>query len=106
MVHCIKLQREAEGLERTPLAGELGQRIFESVSKEAWGAWRDHSKMLVNELRLDLTRNEHKKVWDTECEKFFFGEGSKLPEGFKAIEPAASKDPAPTEPSKESTPSS
>lgn len=95
MVQCIKLQREAEGLDRPPLPGELGQRLFEQVSKDGWQQWREHSKMLVNEYRLDLTRNEHKKVWDTECEKFFFGEGSKLPEQFKAVDPAAPASPAP-----------
>jgi Fe-S cluster biosynthesis and repair protein YggX len=99
MVQCIKLQREAEGLERPPLAGDLGKRIFDNVSKEAWLAWRDHSKMLVNEFRLDLTRAEHKKVWDTECEKFFFGEGSKLPEQFKPQDAAteAGADPKPAD---------
>jgi Fe-S cluster biosynthesis and repair protein YggX len=89
MVQCIKLKREAEGLDRPPLPGELGQRLFAEVSKEAWQAWREHSKMLVNEFRLDLTRNEHKKVWDTECEKFFFGEGSAVPEQFKPVEEGA-----------------
>lgn len=89
MVQCIKLQREAEGLDKAPLAGELGKRIFDGVSKEAWQSWREHSKMLVNEYRLDLTRKEHQKVWDAECEKFFFGEGSKLPEQFKPAEEGA-----------------
>lgn len=97
MVQCIKLQREAEGLDRAPLPGELGKQLFEQVSKEAWQSWREHSKMLVNEYRLDLTRNEHKKVWDAECEKFFFGEGSKLPEQFKPAEGGADAAP-PAEP--------
>jgi Fe-S cluster biosynthesis and repair protein YggX len=89
MIQCIKLQREAEGLDRQPLPGELGKRLFDSVSKEAWLSWREHSKMLVNEYRLDLTRKEHQKVWDAECEKFFFGEGPKLPEQFKPAEEKA-----------------
>ena len=66
MVKCVKFGETLPGLEEPPYSGELGQRIFESVSKEAWLAWRDHSKMLVNEFRLDLTRKEHQKVWDTE----------------------------------------
>jgi len=94
MVQCIKLQREAEGLERPPLGGDLGKRVFENVSKEAWLSWREHSKMLVNEYRLDLTRNEHKNVWDAECEKFFFGEGSKAPDQFKPIGEGAAATPA------------
>ena len=86
MVHCIKLQREAEGLDRAPLAGELGKRLFESVSKEAWQSWREHSKMLVNEYRLDMTHPAHQKTWFAECEKYFFGEGSELPKEFKPAE--------------------
>ena len=77
MVQCIKLGREAEGLEKPPLKGELGQKVFESVSKEAWRQWLEHSKMLINEYRL---------IWFTEMEKYFWGEGSKLPEQFKPAE--------------------
>jgi Fe-S cluster biosynthesis and repair protein YggX len=107
MVQCIKLKREAEGLDRPPLPGELGKRLFEQVSKDGWQQWREHSKMLVNEYRLDLTRNEHKNVWDTECEKFFFGDGSKLPDQFKAVDGAAGAapaDPAVAEPPKAEPP--
>ena len=55
MVQCAKLGREAEGLDCPPLKGELGQRVFDNVSKEAWRMWLEHSKMLINEYRLDLT---------------------------------------------------
>jgi Fe-S cluster biosynthesis and repair protein YggX len=54
MVHCIKLNKEAEGLDFPPYPGELGKKIWESVSKEAWGAWLKHQTMLVNENRLNL----------------------------------------------------
>ena len=79
MVQCVKLGREAEGLDRPPFKGELGQRVFDSVSKEAWQRWLEHSKMLINEYRLDLTSEAGQRLWMTECEKYFFGEGSAAP---------------------------
>jgi len=81
-VHCIKLGREAEGLDKPPLKGEVGQRIFENVSKEAWRMWLEHSKMLINEFRLDLTSEHGQRIWYTELEKYFFGEGSAAPPDF------------------------
>lgn len=92
-VHCVKLDKEAEGLERPPIKGPMGQRLFESVSKEAWQQWIAHSTMLVNEYRLEAGTPEAMKVWLAELEKFFFGEGSELPAEFVA--PPA--DPAPPE---------
>jgi Fe-S cluster biosynthesis and repair protein YggX len=82
-VFCIKLQREAEGLERPPYPGDLGQRIFDNVSKEAWNQWMEHQTMLINENRLVLFKPEHKQFLEQEMEKYFFGEGSELPEQFK-----------------------
>ena len=83
-VHCVKLGREAEGLERPPIKGEIGQRIFDNVSKDAWKSWLEHSKMLINEYRLDLTSEQGQKIWYTEMEKYFFGEGSSAPPDFVA----------------------
>ncbi len=83
-VNCIKLGREAEGLEKPPFKGPMGQRLFENVSKQAWSAWLEHSKMLINEYRLDLTSENGQKVWMTELEKYFWGEGSELPPEFKS----------------------
>ena len=82
MVNCVKLGREAEGMEKPPIKGELGQRVFDNVSREAWKQWIDHSTMLINELRLDFNDAKAQKIWLTECEKFFFGEGSAKPEGY------------------------
>ena len=82
MVNCIKLGREAEALDRAPFKGELGDRVFAQVSKEAWKQWLEHSKMLINEYRLDLTSESGQRLWMTECEKFFFGEGSSAPAEF------------------------
>src|SRR4051812_17556927 len=74
MVHCKKLGREAEGLDKPPLKGDVGQKVFENVSKEAWRMWLEHSKMIINEYRLDVSSAEGQRVWMTELEKFFFGE--------------------------------
>jgi Fe-S cluster biosynthesis and repair protein YggX len=82
-VMCVKLQREGVGLDRPPFRNELGQRIYDNVSKEAWKMWLEHSKMLVNEYRLDLVSKEGTAFVLKECEKFFFGEGSALPPDFK-----------------------
>lgn len=79
MVQCVKFGKEAEGLDKPPFKGELGQRVYDNVSKEAWRMWLEHSKMLINEYRLDLTSEQGQKVWMTELENFFFGEGSQLP---------------------------
>ena len=79
MVQCVKLGKELEGLDRPPIKGELGQRIFDQISKEAWKMWVGHSTMIVNEYRLELGTPEAAKVWLRELEKYFFGEGSELP---------------------------
>lgn len=79
IVQCVRLGREAEGLDKPPFKGELGQRVYENVSKEAWRAWLEHSKMLINEFRLDLTSEQGQRIWMTECERYFFGEGSSKP---------------------------
>ncbi len=81
-VNCVKLGREAEGLEKPPLKGEVGQRIFENVSKEGWRMWLEHSKMLINEYRLDVTSEHGQRIWYAEMDKFFFGEGSSAPPDF------------------------
>ncbi len=84
MVHCKKLGREAEGLDKPPIKGDLGQKVFENVSKEAWRMWLEHSKMIINEYRLDVSSPEGQRTWMMELEKFFFGEGSQLPPDFVA----------------------
>ena len=81
-VKCVMLGVEAEGLERPTYPGELGQRVFENVSKEAWGEWLKHQTMLLNEYRLTPLEPKHRKYLEEEMEKFFFGEGSAIPEGY------------------------
>lgn len=82
MVQCIKLQREAEGLDRPPYPGELGQRIYQQVSKEAWQQWMNHQTMLVNENRLNLADARARKYLATQMEAFFFGSGADRPAGY------------------------
>jgi Fe-S cluster biosynthesis and repair protein YggX len=84
-VHCVKLGVEAEGLDKPPFKGELGQRVFDNVSKQAWRMWLEHSKMLINEYRLDLVSEAGQKVWMAEVEKYFFGEGSEAPAEYKPV---------------------
>lgn len=82
MVQCIKLGREAPGLDKPPFKGELGEKVFNNVSQEAWRTWLEHSKMLINEYRLDLVSEHGQRIWMTELEKYFFGEGSEAPPEF------------------------
>ena len=81
-VHCVKLDKDAEGLETPPYPGELGQRIFEGVSKEAWQLWLKHQTILINEHRISPIDPEARKFLETEMEKFFFAGGSDMPGGF------------------------
>ena len=83
-VHCVLLKREAPGLDRAPYPGPLGQRIFDSISKEAWDRWRSHQTMLINEYRLTPIEPKARKFLEAEMEKFLFGGGSSKPEGYQA----------------------
>lgn len=81
-VQCVKLKKEADGLSYVPYPGELGQRIYDGVSKEAWQMWLKHQTMLINENRLTPIEPRARKFLEQEMEKFFFGEGSAAPEGY------------------------
>jgi len=81
-VLCVKLQREAEGLPFAPYPGELGRRVFEHVSKEAWAQWLAHQTMLINENRLSPLDPAARKFLEGEMEKYFFGGGSAAPAGY------------------------
>ena len=85
-VFCAYLQRDAEGLDRPPYPGELGQRIYASISKEAWGAWVRHQTMLMNEYRLTPIDPKARQFLVEEMEKFLFGGGAQKPEGYVAPE--------------------
>jgi Fe-S cluster biosynthesis and repair protein YggX len=81
-IFCSYLQREAEGLDRLPYPGELGQRIYENISKEAWQQWVRHQTMLLNEYRLSPIDPKARKFLVEEMEKFLFGGGAQKPEGY------------------------
>jgi Fe-S cluster biosynthesis and repair protein YggX len=83
MVQCVLLKREAEGLDRPPYPGELGRRIYEQVSKEAWAQWLRHQTLLINEYRLTPIEPKARKFLESEMEKFFFGAGSQAPQGYQ-----------------------
>lgn len=81
-VQCVKLGREAEGLDFPPYPGALGNRIFENVSKEAWRHWLELQKMLVNENRLNLADKKARDYLAQQMERHFFGEGAEAAKGY------------------------
>ena len=82
LVKCVKLQKELPGLDEPPWAGELGQRIYDNVSEQAWEMWLDYLRMLMNEYRLNPATKEAQEIIAQQMEKFFFGEGAALPPGY------------------------
>ncbi|OOY52079.1 oxidative damage protection protein [Solemya velum gill symbiont] len=82
-VNCIKLKKEAEGLDRPTYPGELGQKIFDNVSKEAWQQWLQHQTMLINEYRLSPIDPKSRTFLEERMEKFFFEDAADLPPDFK-----------------------
>ncbi len=82
MVKCVKLGQEAEGMAFPPYPGDLGKRIFENVSKEAWAGWLKQQTMLVNENRLSLADPAARKYLSEQTEKYFFGEGADTASGY------------------------
>ena len=81
-VHCIKLDQDAEGLDFPPAPGELGKRIYESVSKQAWADWLKHQTMLINENRLSPVNPKHRQYLEEQMERYFFGEGADKVSGY------------------------
>jgi Fe-S cluster biosynthesis and repair protein YggX len=82
MVKCVKFQRELPGLDEPPFSNDLGKRIYENVSKDAWKMWVEHLKMIMNEYRLNLAERESQKIVQQQMEQYFFGEGAALPPGY------------------------
>ena len=78
-VLCVKFQKELPGLDETPFDNELGQRIYDHVSRDAWGLWKEHLKMIMNEYRLNLATPEAQEIVLKQMEDYFFGEGAALP---------------------------
>jgi Fe-S cluster biosynthesis and repair protein YggX len=82
MVHCVKLGHDAEGLDFPPYPGEIGKRIYDSVSKQAWQAWLEQQKMLINENRLNLAESRARKYLEEQMLKHFFGAGADQAAGY------------------------
>lgn len=84
MIFCAKLKQEAEALETAPFPGELGEKIYQTISKPAWKMWLNHQTMLINEYRLSLIDPKAREFLLKEMDNYFFGEGSQKPSGFTA----------------------
>jgi Fe-S cluster biosynthesis and repair protein YggX len=74
-VFCVKLHKDLPGLDEPPFDGELGKKVYDNVSQQAWGMWMDFCKMLLNEYRLNPARREDQEAIIKQMEQFFFGEG-------------------------------
>ena len=83
MVNCKKLGKELPGLDFKPFNNELGQKIFDNISKDAWKLWLEHFKMIMNEYRLAGGTEQANTILFDQAEKFFFGEGAALPPDYK-----------------------
>jgi len=85
-VYCAVLKREAEGLERPPHPGELGQRIYENVSKEGWDKWLERLVIIINENGISTADPNHQELIERHMVGFLFGEGDygQMPAGFRA----------------------
>lgn len=84
MVNCVKLGKELPGLDNPPFPGELGDRIYENVSQEAWQMWVEHQVLLINHYGLVLADPNHRQFLVEQLEEFFFGEDAQMPEGWSA----------------------
>jgi Fe-S cluster biosynthesis and repair protein YggX len=81
-VKCQLLGKEMPGLDYAPYPGELGQKIYDNISQEAWQKWLGHQTMLINEYRLTPMEPEARKYLEAEMENFFFGSGSARPDEY------------------------
>src|SRR5262245_26044916 len=81
-VHCEKFIKEFAGLDEPPIKGELGQRIYDRVSQQAWELWRPQSTLIINHYGLSMADPEARSLLKRQMEEFFFGEGAQMPEGW------------------------
>src|SRR5262245_49770361 len=82
MVNCVKFGKELPGLDRLPFPGELGQRIYDQVSRQAWALWPAQATLLINHYGLSMADPRAQELLIQQMEEFFFGEGQQLPEGW------------------------
>lgn len=81
-VQCVKLGRELPGLDKPPFPGELGQRIYDNVSKQAFDMWPAQSTLIINHYSLNMADPDGRKLLREQMEEFFFGSDAKMPEGW------------------------
>src|SRR3712207_3010494 len=81
-VMCAKLGQELPGLDQPPFPGELGQRIYEHISRPAWNLWLQQQVLLINHYGLNLVDPQAQAFLMEQMEEFFFGEGAQMPEGW------------------------
>lgn len=86
IIFCEKLKQNLPGLDSAPVGGDLGEKIYARVSEQAWNMWLSHQTMLINEYRLSLIDPKARTFLQEEMEKYFFSEGSEMPQGFKAAD--------------------
>ena len=82
MVQCVKLGRELPGLDKPPFPGELGQRIYDNISAEAYAMWQPHMTILINHYGLNPADPDTRQILREQMEEFFFGEDARMPEGW------------------------
>ena len=79
MVQCVRYKKELEGLEEPPFDSELGQKVYNNISKVAWDEWIDRQRMLLNEYRLQPWTPQAQQFLVEQMEAFLFGDGLSLP---------------------------
>ncbi len=83
MIFCSKLNKDAQGFEKPPYPGEIGQRVYDNISQEAWQLWLAHQTMLINEYRLNLLDDDARSFLEKEMDKFLFSDSSEKPPGYQ-----------------------
>jgi Fe-S cluster biosynthesis and repair protein YggX len=81
-VHCVKFDKDLPGLETPPFKGELGHKIYEQISRQAWDLWRPQSTLIINHYGLSMADADARELLMRQMDEFFFGEGAKMPEGW------------------------
>lgn len=81
-VFCVKLKRELPGLEKPPMPGELGQRIYDNISQQAWDMWQEQSRLIINHYGLNLADPDARQILRQQMEEFLFGDTTQMPEGW------------------------
>ncbi|GAA0495559.1 oxidative damage protection protein [Pigmentiphaga sp. GD03639] len=82
MIYCVKLKKEAEGLDFPPYPGELGTKIWQNISKQAWQEWVQTQTRLVNENRLNLADARARKYLQQQMQRYLFEDGNVEAQGY------------------------